>query len=426
MVFFPDKNIAFIHIPKTGGTSVEHATKSWGKPEHGYDTKNKVALQHLTISKMHEQWPLTRNYSSYAIIREPVGKLLSEYVWCEVPGLGQKAGQTLDEFIDSTKKIVENKDYRATLYHDHFIPQKDFLLIDGEIAVDHIYLFEHIDQCIKDICQKLGYTINRIPQAWKSHNKPTATPEQVQKINEIYKEDSELYQYLQKTKDIIFLMTSVVEPLVKQKGIYNRFQRFQQTSDTLTSIRKYCPGAKVCWIEGAKLDQDEAYYASIKADYYFNFSTGYMNNVMLGRNKTIGEFYLLNSGLVEILDKGQWPFFFKISARYNLNEKFNVELFLKPLKEHNKIVAKKYPKGQWDLGLCFTFLYAVPRSLVSAWVQNMLWIMLLTTDQHLLLVESNFMAHRENQYLYLFEDEMGIDARSWASYNEETDTCTSY
>ena len=67
MVYFKNHKIGFVHIPRTGGEDVEFATNSFQKPNQGYDR----ALQHLSISEIHQKWTETVEYTFYTLIGCP-------------------------------------------------------------------------------------------------------------------------------------------------------------------------------------------------------------------------------------------------------------------------------------------------------------------------------------------------------------------
>ena len=83
--------IIFVHIPKTGGGSIEKSLGIYGSDNNGNLTpdlsilygkyKNKF-LQHLTISEIKER--NIKDFESYkkiSFVRNPYDKIISEYLW---------------------------------------------------------------------------------------------------------------------------------------------------------------------------------------------------------------------------------------------------------------------------------------------------------------------------------------------------------
>lgn len=429
MVFIREKGIGFIHIPRTGGGTIERIIGAFENNSCGYGINDNKAQHHFTIQESINKWKFLENYAFYSLIRNPVDRFVSEYLWCEARGLGYKSGQNIDEFINSVSQIVKEKRFNETIYHDHFIPQVYFLINNNKIAVDHIFLFDELDNCAKHICERLS--INSPADLPKVHrttvNKPNLSSNQIHKIQQIYHGDLLFYNFIQKSQKNIFIMTSVVESLVPQRGIYDRSTRFKQCIETVKSIRNYCPGSKICWIEGSDLTTSESQKVIKLTDFYYNFNKSYKSKRMISFNKTIGECYLLSSGVFSLINdinnNQDWDVLVKISGRYRLNQEFNYDRLIENARLKNKITAKKYDTSVWDIGICYTFLYAIPRTLIVPWIQNMIWLCTATNSakigKRLLLIEANIMRDQEEEYLDLFTEKLGITARKWKNYNTE-------
>ncbi len=81
-----DKAIFFAHIPKTGGTSVETYLRQKGPVSlFGEPKINGVHLQHLARKTVQEIPNLPNFDSSFAVIRDPVSRMVSEYIWRSDP-----------------------------------------------------------------------------------------------------------------------------------------------------------------------------------------------------------------------------------------------------------------------------------------------------------------------------------------------------
>jgi hypothetical protein len=67
--------ILFIHIPRTGGTSVENHFNYQSK--HGWNPKNS---QHLTLEEYSNHYNLD-DYFKFTVVRNPWDRLVSWYIW---------------------------------------------------------------------------------------------------------------------------------------------------------------------------------------------------------------------------------------------------------------------------------------------------------------------------------------------------------
>ena len=139
---------------------------------------------------------------------------------------------------------------------------------------------------------------------------------------------------------------------------------------------------------------------------------------MLSYSKTVGECYLLTSGITNLLDKKPWEIFLKLSGRYELNNNFSFDRIYDSINQSRRIVVKEFTVEQWNEAICYTFFYAVPRELITQWIQNMIWINLVSNKKEAgdvsLHFECSLMAHYEQQYLCFVDDVIGVTARSWA------------
>ena len=82
---YKDKVVFFIHIPKTGGSSIEHSLREAGAKRALHYHKRfeyvKCAIQHMHAD-LHEFFvPSTFYDESFAVVRHPVDRLFSEYRW---------------------------------------------------------------------------------------------------------------------------------------------------------------------------------------------------------------------------------------------------------------------------------------------------------------------------------------------------------
>lgn len=225
MVWRNKTKLILVHIPKTGGTSIEVAINSHYY-RYGYgviftneeseakkiryenlkkvnemrklDNAKKYALQHLKSSEYKVMLgdDIYNEYFKFAICRNPYDRIKSEYFWCKVPGIGNKHGQSFDDFIKFVQKCVLEKNYYETVYHDHFIPQHEFIYDEkNNLQIDKLFKLENFDEVKNFLKEELNITY--IPHLLKrrKNNDIELTDQQKELIYEIYKNDFILLNY---------------------------------------------------------------------------------------------------------------------------------------------------------------------------------------------------------------------------------------
>jgi len=137
-------NFIFIHINKTGGSSIEKALK--------------LPLEHLTaleiIKKIGcKQW---QNRFTFTVIRNPWDKVVSHYHYRVQTNQTNLRVRTI-EFKEWVRLTYGNKD---SFYYDNpkmFMPQSDWITDhEGQVLVDFICHFENLDDDFSYVCKKLG------------------------------------------------------------------------------------------------------------------------------------------------------------------------------------------------------------------------------------------------------------------------------
>ncbi|MBN2166111.1 MAG: sulfotransferase family 2 domain-containing protein [Marinilabiliaceae bacterium] len=223
--------LLFIHIPKTGGGSIEKALGVFGVDNEGcnmisrkimygyipvtfenrkmfrdflggnlrskiiaffnYIIKNDkiklIPLQHYTINEIEKKLNI-KKYISFAVIRNPYDRIVSEFFW-----LKNNNGDfcmDLSQFI--LKYLPENY-----LNDRHLLPQYVFVTRNENICVDALIRFENLNSDCDRFFKDKG--INTHLEHIHSTNKPCyndlLNPECRSMIRNIYKKDFELLNY---------------------------------------------------------------------------------------------------------------------------------------------------------------------------------------------------------------------------------------
>jgi hypothetical protein len=131
--------------------------------------------------------------------------------------------------------------------------------------------------------------------------------------------------------NILFVITSIVKLENPKSSIYNPIERYNQTCNTISSIKSKLPGAKIVVVEASKTINDRKFY-------FEGVDMFYIKNDDIYKCKSSGECILLKTFLQSDFFKkySDINFLFKISGRYYLNDNFNINNF-----DSNKINARK-------------------------------------------------------------------------------------
>ena len=134
------RSVLFIHVPKTGGTSVEHLFRANGweqgffSAKYGQGTLNHLMVcgpQHLHGEPLRQLFRLERFDLVFTVVREPMARLRSEYVWRhrKKDEVDLRGSAVASWFRRSVKRSREN----PYLFDNHLRPQHEFLVPGTEV-----------------------------------------------------------------------------------------------------------------------------------------------------------------------------------------------------------------------------------------------------------------------------------------------------
>lgn len=189
----------FIHIPRTGGTSVEKLLgvhRDWPDVDlevfHGqFDQKEDyLQLQHLSYPEMCAIRDIsqTHDYFKFTIVRNPWGRLVSEYYW-------QKLQESIsfENFVSRAVNIVNSRS-KITGAYCHFRPQIEFLSAD----LDRVLRFENYTNEVKEMLLEIEIEAHEIPHfGGTSHMDYTEyyNEKTIASVADIYRQDIQLFGY---------------------------------------------------------------------------------------------------------------------------------------------------------------------------------------------------------------------------------------
>ena len=109
------------------------------------------------------------------------------------------------------------------------------------------------------------------------------------------------------------------------RSAYTPEERYNQSLQTIDSIKKYLPGAKILYVECSDIPNEYTSSLTSKVDYFINqYNNSEIREAVLEtNNKGIGEAVLTKSAIEYIIQNNLvFNRFFKISGRYSLTDKF--------------------------------------------------------------------------------------------------------
>ena len=203
----------FIHIPKTGGTSIEYALGMFGQWQIEdrdvmfglIGSADLLALPLKTSYLQHLSWVELKmiaepskleTFSSFAWVRNPFDRFVSAFTKLDPHMLDEarKAGLHLSElnfsdFVDAIEGFE----------HVHLRPQFDFIYdAEGKLQVDFVGRYETFDRDFTRLCRWLKVTHAVLPHKNASQHRPYQeyyNARTLRKVEQRYVSDFELLEY---------------------------------------------------------------------------------------------------------------------------------------------------------------------------------------------------------------------------------------
>jgi hypothetical protein len=195
----------FVHIPKTGGTSVENLI--WPQPRtvddlwmgfvDKYHNKYQTGgLQHLLAAQIRSEVgdEVFSAYYKFAFVRNPWDRAVSQFA-------SMSGREDLRDFI-GMKKSDSFKKYLSLIgrrRHVQWEPQFNFLHDStGKLLVDYVGRFEAFQESVFHVLGAIGLQAKAIPHTQKSERGPYAAyyeDESSEIIAAMYKDDIAAFDY---------------------------------------------------------------------------------------------------------------------------------------------------------------------------------------------------------------------------------------
>lgn len=282
----------FIHIPKTGGTSIEAALHDEScqllSGEWDYTSSRHAPLNHLTLQELAACGLATpdqlNSYFKFCIVRNPWDRLISEIScrwmspWFQDMELEQRIRYACAR--GTTPLGIAN----------HLRPQADFVSAPG-LQMDFIGRFEYLDQDFAEVCRLLG-----IKAVLPHHNRSQHQPyqeyynaETQALVTNTYRRDIDAFHYTFVDKPSRRVAVAAIQPPVAQpvspsadKSIITAYPLHDQpvpwqpiaanaalsnlASGACAAWQLYCPiSFSACWNGGPKAEDIEIHLATESA-----------------------------------------------------------------------------------------------------------------------------------------------------------------
>lgn len=158
-----NKKVIFLHVPKTGGTTIERLFDI--ARLHDSNPATNPTPQHLTCKMLRERIGDDKyeSYYKFVFVRNPWSRILSSYFWRQT--LPRKRPVLpFTKFIENVERVVDERLFYSQEFGDHFIPQLEYTS-----DVDDVFRFENFEDGARQVASRLGLTVRKIPAKKAKH-----------------------------------------------------------------------------------------------------------------------------------------------------------------------------------------------------------------------------------------------------------------
>lgn len=215
MPVYHRSKLVHIHIPKTGGTAIERFFHSigdmvWGKESwlgQEYLHRRWYEFQHLSIPELLNFAGEFKNFYSFAVIRNPYSRLVSEFLWRQSVFQNGGPHQCFDSFeelvfalpleIDNHwHDVIEDANQRQANFLIHVRPQHQYVCDrSGKLVVNELLRFEQFKDDFARLLKRHGLQTEMIQTPRERNIEEYYDRKMLDRVNMIYARDFSLGAY---------------------------------------------------------------------------------------------------------------------------------------------------------------------------------------------------------------------------------------
>lgn len=191
-----DKEIVFVHVPKTGGASILQLCLRHGIRIIDHDLRNP---NYISLTRYRS---LNPNIYSFAIVRNPWDRVVSSYHYLRKGGIKGEDMLDADRFVNQyrnfTQFVLNAFEAREILDQIHFRPQYKWISDERGVIVDMVGRFEKLQTSFSKWCVAIGLPNYKLPHVNRSAHrsyKEYFNEQTIEVIRKNYRKDIELFKY---------------------------------------------------------------------------------------------------------------------------------------------------------------------------------------------------------------------------------------
>ena len=192
------KQLKFIHITKTAGTSIENigheAGIEWGRfhNEYAESSKNHKAWWHDLPSNKPDS--LLMKHDWFMVVRNPYTRMISEF-HCKWGGVGSEApNYTKKKFNKVLRELINNRWGDTVGYH--YTPQH--LYLNTNIKTLHVLRFENLQREFEELMSQYSMDLKLDKHVYNHEKKFSLSDldrKTIKLINKVYVMDFKTFDY---------------------------------------------------------------------------------------------------------------------------------------------------------------------------------------------------------------------------------------
>lgn len=217
-----NKELAFIHIPKNAGTTIEqiglHNGIKWGR----YHVENDNILTQSKNADICYNWHVPprlfgnynpyKKFATFCIIRNPISRLISEFKWYYSNDKSKDNKNDLNKWLNNAlthdNVFITGGIDRIGCRDGHLFPQYFFIFDTlGNKICDHVLLIDDLTNQFNKLMKKYNYKIRLNDNIIHNKSNFTVNEDDINKsnlikIHKLYTVDFKLYENIKLLHDL--------------------------------------------------------------------------------------------------------------------------------------------------------------------------------------------------------------------------------